>query len=70
MASAKGCNIPINPATQGPILSCILAKTFLSNNVKKATLIKAITTTKTKFIILFNIKRINVLLDYNFNLPL
>jgi hypothetical protein len=36
-ASAKGCKIPKKPVQFGPLRFCILAKTFLSNNVKNAT---------------------------------
>ena len=35
--SAKACNIPKRPTTFGPLRWCILAITFLSNNVKYAT---------------------------------
>jgi hypothetical protein len=36
-ASANGCKIPKNPVQLGPFRFCILANTFLSNKVKKAT---------------------------------
>jgi hypothetical protein len=36
-ASAIACNNPYIPTKLGPLLRCILANTFLSNTVKKAT---------------------------------
>lgn len=36
-ASASGCKIPKNPVQLGPFLFCILARTFRSKRVKKAT---------------------------------
>src|SRR6202012_2581151 len=36
-ASAIACNNPYIPTTFGPLLRCMLANTFLSNTVKKAT---------------------------------
>lgn len=36
-ASAIACNKPYIPTILGPLLRCILANTFLSNTVKKAT---------------------------------
>jgi hypothetical protein len=38
IASANACNIPAIPTIFGPLRLCIAAKTFRSNNVKKATI--------------------------------
>lgn len=37
--SAKGCNIPQNPTTFGPLRRCNVPKNFRSTKVKKATAI-------------------------------
>jgi len=50
-ASASGCKIPKKPVQFGPFLFWILANTFLSNNVKNATV-------KITFNIKYNDKRI------------
>jgi hypothetical protein len=50
-ASASGCKIPKKPVQFGPFLFWILANTFLSNNVKNATV-------RITFNIKYNDKRI------------